>query len=185
MRSARKSTLVSRALQGAKRRFGVPTTRKLPLTRENLLTVSNTYQNNPSHDDILFGTQLLTGTECLMRLGELTWPDKIALRDYHKVSMRHTVLFHTDALSFWLPGHKADQFFEGNRLIVRKSLSPDAYSHFKTYLSSRDRLFRARPKLWLRTDGSIPTCAWFINHLRQYSPTPLVDSRCVRVGLLH
>ena len=114
----------------------MPTTRKLPLTRENLLTMCNTYQTNPSHDDLLFMAQLLTGTECLMRLGELTWPDKIALRDYRKVSMHHTVSFHTDALSFWLPGHKADQFFEGNRLILRKSLSPDAYSHFASYLTS-------------------------------------------------
>src|SRR6202451_4648210 len=136
VRSTRKSALVSRALQGAKWCFGVATTHKLPLTRENLLTVCNAYQNNPSHDDILFVTQLLTGTECLMRLGELTWPDKVALRNYRKVSMRHTVSFHTDALSFWLPGHKADQFFKGNRLIVRKSMSPDAYSFFETYHGS-------------------------------------------------
>jgi hypothetical protein len=147
VRSARKSTLVSHALQGAKWHFGVPTTRKLPLTRENLLTVCNVYRNTPSHDDILFVTQLLTGTECLMRLGELTWPDKVALRDYRKVSMRHTVSLHTDALSFWLPSHKADQFFEGNRLIVRESAVPNAYSNFKTYLSSRDHLFHARPEL--------------------------------------
>src|ERR1700692_2063598 len=85
VRSARKSALVSRALQGAKRRFGVATTRKLPLTRENLLTVCNAYHDNPSHDDILFVTQILTGTECLMHLGELTWPDRLDLRDYRKV----------------------------------------------------------------------------------------------------
>ena len=173
VRSARKSALVSHALQGAKRRFGVPTTRKLPLTRENLLTVCNAYRNTPLHDDILFVTQLLTRTECLMRLGELTWPDKVALCDYHKVSIRHTVSLHTDALSFWLPGHKADQFFEGNRLIVRESAVPNAYSNFKTYLSSRDHLFRARPELWLRADGTIPTRAWFINHLCRFFPTSI------------
>jgi hypothetical protein len=181
VRSARKSALVSRALQGAKRRFGVATTRKLPLTRENLLTVCDAYRNNPSHDDVLFVTQLLTGTECLMRLGELTWPDKVALRDYRKVSMRHTVSFHTDALSFWLPGHKADQFFEGNRLIVRKSVSPDAYSLFKTYLSSRDRLFRACPELWLRADGTIPTRTWFINRLRRFFPNSIAG-QSMRAG---
>ena len=181
VRSARKSALVSRALQGAKRRFGVPTTRKLPLTRENLLTVCDAYRNNPSHDDVLFVTQLLTGTECLMRLGELTWPDKVALRDYRKVSMRHTVSFHTDALSFWLPGHKADQFFEGNRLIVRKSVSPDAYSLFKTYLSSRDRLFRACPELWLRADGTISTRTWFINRLRRFFPNSIAG-QSMRAG---
>jgi len=168
VRSARKSALVSCALQGAKQRFGVPTTCKLPLTRENLLTVCNAYHDNPSHDDILFMTQILTGTECLMRLGELMWPDQLDLRHYRKVSMHHTVSFHTDALSFWLPGHKADQFFEGNRLIVHKSLPSHAYSHFQTYLSSRDFLFCARPELWLHADGTIPSIfpqlyRWAIN----------------------
>jgi hypothetical protein len=181
VRSARKSALVSRALQGAKRRFGVPTTRKLPLTRENLLTVCNAYHDNPSHDDILFVTQILTGTECLMRLGELTWPDRLDLRDYRKVSMRHTVSFHTDALSFWLPGHKADHFFEGNRLILRKSLPSHAYSHFQTYLSSRDFLFRARPELWLRADGTIPTRSWFINRLRRFFPSSIAG-QSMRAG---
>jgi hypothetical protein len=39
-----------------------------------------------SHDDLLFIAQICTGTEfCLMRLGELTWPDKLASRDYRKV----------------------------------------------------------------------------------------------------
>jgi len=61
----------------------VPTTRKLPLTQENLDTVV-TRTTQPFHDDLLFVTQILTGTECLMRLAELTWPDKIELRDYGK-----------------------------------------------------------------------------------------------------
>ena len=155
---------------GAKRCFGVPTTHKLPLTRENLLTVCNAYQTNPSHNDLLFMVQLLTGTKCLMCLGELTWLDKIASCDYLKVSMCHTVSFHTDALSFWLPGHKTDQFFEGNRLILHKSLTPDAYSHFASYHSSRDRLFCTRPELWLHADRTIPTCSWFINCLRHRRP---------------
>src|SRR5258705_10463265 len=54
VRTARKSALVSRALQGAMRRYGDPTTRKLPLTGENLKTISNAYITNPSADDLLF-----------------------------------------------------------------------------------------------------------------------------------
>ena len=79
VRNARKSALVSHALQGAKHCYGVPTTQKLPLTGENLKTICNTYNTNPSHDDLLFTTQILTGTDCLMRLAELTWPDKVSL----------------------------------------------------------------------------------------------------------
>jgi len=125
-----KSALVSRALQGAERRYGVPTTQKVPLTHENLQTVYDSLPTNPTHDDLLFATQVHVGTNCLMRLAELTWPDKLDLRDYRKVSMRHSVQFLTNALSFWLPGHKADQFFEGNRLVVHQSATLNACSLF-------------------------------------------------------
>lgn len=158
VRLARRSALVSRALQGAKRRFGVPTNRKLPLTKANLMQVLSSYGTAPSHDDLLFVTQLFTGTNCLMRLAELTWPDKLSLQDYRKVTMRHSVEQLPDAISFWLPGHKADQFFEGNRLYIRKSSTENQHL-FNSYLDSRDKLFRARPELWLREDGSIPTRA--------------------------
>jgi hypothetical protein len=97
VRTARKSVLVSRALQGAKRRYGVPTTRKLPLTGENLKTICNAYNTNPSHDDLLFATQILTGTDCLMRLAELTWPNKVSLRarGTHPQNSTHDVDFPT------------------------------------------------------------------------------------------
>jgi hypothetical protein len=76
-----------------------------------------------------------------MRLGELTWPDKLALRDYCKVSMRHSVQFLPEGVSFWLPGHKADKFLEGNCLIIRKGGSPDTYIRFCEYLALRDVWF--------------------------------------------
>ena len=53
--------LVSHALQGAKQNYGVPTTQKLPLTWDNLITVFDTYQLHPSHDDLLFIAKSLTG----------------------------------------------------------------------------------------------------------------------------
>ena len=181
VRAARKSALVTRALQGAKCHYGVPTTRKLPLTKADLITVTDAYKVNPSHDDILFVTQLLTGFDCLLRLGELTWPDKLDLRDYRKVSMRHSVEPHAGSLSFWLPGHKADQYFEGNRLIIQKHDFPDTHSFFMQYLASRDALFRARPELWLRANGTIPTRAWFIGRLRLFFPSSIAG-QSMRAG---
>ena len=181
VRAARKSPLVSRALQGTKRRYGVPTSRKLPLTRNNLLTIINGYGPTASHDDLLFIAQICTGTECLMRLGELTWPDKSASRDYRKVSMRHSVDFLADGVSFWLPGHKADKFFEGNRLIIRKSGVPDTYTLFTTYLKSRDSHFPLRPELWLRANGTIPTRSWFIARLRKFFPN-CIAGQSMRAG---
>jgi hypothetical protein len=181
VRVARKSALVSRTLQGVKRRYGVPTTRKLPLTPNNLRTVCNAYNDDPSYDNLLFVTQLLIGTHCLMRLGELTWPDKITLRDYRKISMRHSVSFLHQAISFWLPGHKADQFFEGNRLIVHQSAAPDPYTFFLQYLTSRDSHFPIRPELWLRDDGTIPTRGWFIARLRVFFPSSIAG-QSMRAG---
>ena len=108
--AACKSMLVSCALQGAKQHYGVPTTQKLPLTRDNLITVFDTYQLHPSHDDLLFIAKSLTGFDCLMHLRELTWPDSTHLHDYCKVTMQHYVEWLPDAASFWLPGHKADHF---------------------------------------------------------------------------
>ena len=71
--------MVSRALKGAKRRFGRATSRKLPLTIDNLSTVYYALGTDPSHDDVLFAAQLFTGFENLLRLGELCWLDKVAL----------------------------------------------------------------------------------------------------------
>jgi hypothetical protein len=122
---------------------GVPTSCKLPLTRASLLTVCDSYGPNPSHDNLLFSTQLCAGTHCLMRLEELTWPDRVSLRDYQKVSMRHSVESFNNVRSFWLPGHKADQFFEGNRLIIRKSSAPDTCALFDAYPASQDGRFHA------------------------------------------
>jgi hypothetical protein len=169
VREARRSLLVTRALQGAKRRFGVPTHRKLPFTHDNLTTILMHLRNNPSHDFLLFATQISTGTECLQRLAELTWPDTTSLCDYHKVTMRHSVEFLPDAISFWLPGHKTDKTFEGNRLYVRAS-SKETHGLLMRYITSRDCMFRVRPELWLKADGTIPTRAWFMKHLRHFFP---------------
>jgi hypothetical protein len=108
-----------------------------------------------------------------MRLAELTSPDKLSLRDYRKVSMRHSVEFFQHGFSFWLPGNKSDKFFEGNHLIVRKGGSPDTHSRFRKYLSSRDLQFPLRPELWLRADGTVPTRSWFIACLHHFFPVTI------------
>ena len=87
--------------------------------------------------------------------------------------MRHSVKFMVNAASIWLPGHKADQYFEGNQLIICKGPFPDTYTCFRNYLSSRNSLFRLHPKLWLRADGTIPTRSWFIKCLHHFFPSAI------------
>ena len=64
---------------------------------------------------------------------------------------------------------------------MRESAVPNAYSNFKTYLSSHNHLFRACPELWLRADGTIPTRAWFINRLRRFFPASIAG-QSMRAG---
>jgi hypothetical protein len=40
------------------------------------------------------------------------------------------------------------------------------------YLTLQDSHFQARPKLWLRDDGTVPTRQWFIANLQHLFPKP-------------
>ena len=123
-----------------------------------------------NHDDLLFQSMLLTGFFALLRLGELTFPNEINLRNWKKISKRSTVLMTTDQYPFHLPSHKADGFFEGNQIIVKRQqyYDVDPLAIFSDYLSSRDRLFPLSSPLWLCQNGSVPTRNFFISRLRRF-----------------
>jgi hypothetical protein len=169
VRQSWKSSLVNRTLAGAKRYRGTPTKRKSPLTIANLITVADNLASSTVHDDLLFKAQLNTGFTGLLHLGEMAWPDIISLRDYKKITMCFSMEWTSDTYSFWLPTHKADTTFEGNRIVVKRIASaPDPYPIMDQYIKSRDVLFPFHPQLWLRSDGSIPLRSWFIKHLHRY-----------------
>jgi hypothetical protein len=70
-------------------------------------------------------------------LGKLVLPDRYDLPD--SVT---TVQLLSAAYSFLFPGNKENQFFEGARVIVLKTHSPDDPSlPFTSYPNSRDRLW--------------------------------------------
>ena len=166
----RKSPLVQRTLEGCKRIRAIPTSRKRALTMDNLCLVIAHYANSTDHDDLLFVAQLLVGFFALMRLGELTYPDDRKLRNPLKVTRRTTVLISDEFFQFFLPGHKADKFFEGNMIVLSRlpQSQIDTYQHFQSYLMSRDKLFPLSSPLWLRRDGTIPTRSFFIRRLRLF-----------------
>ena len=181
-RSNRRHQLVARTLRGCKKLRAVAITRKRPLHRAELSILRDQYMSTSNHDDPLFFTILLVGFHALMRLGELVWPDKKALQDYRKVTKRSSVELLAEGFSFFLPGHKADRFFEGNCIVLQKNASgddPDA--PFRKYLTSRDSLYPFHPELWLREDGSIPTRSWFIRRLRSHFPSD-VAGHSLRAG---
>ena len=178
----RRHQLVTRTLHGCKKLRAVATTRKRPLYRAELQSLRDQYMSSTDHDDLLFFVILLVGFHGLMCLEELVWPDKKALQDYRKVTKWHSVELLPEGFSFFLPGHKADRFFEGNRIIVqRNSSGDDPDAPFRKYLTSRDKLFPFHPELWLRADGSVPTCSWFIRRLWLHFPSD-VAGHSLRAG---
>jgi hypothetical protein len=140
VRAARHSVLVERTLKGCRRLRGVATKRKRALTFSDLLFVYNTLKDSQSHDDRLFLAMLFTGFFALMRLGELSFPNDKQLRNWRKVTKRSSVVVSDDQYEFHLPAHKADPFFQGNRIIVKKQqyCNLDPLSVFESYLTSRE-----------------------------------------------
>lgn len=169
VRNARKTPLVHRTLEGCKRLKGTATVRKRALSVDDISMVANTLTASSSHDDVLFVTQLLTGFYALLRLGELTFPDSKNLQDNRKVISRASLKIEENIFSFFLPGHKADKFFEGNTILLKKNSDvSDPHNALLRYITSRDRLFPYSSPLWLKHDGTVPTRTWFIRRMHQF-----------------
>ena len=168
--TARLSPLVERTMKGCMRLKSVATKRKRALTVSDLSTVINALSLSTNHDDLLFQAMLLTGFFALMRLGELTFPDDIKLHNWRKITKRSTVTIDSDQYSFHLPSHKADRFFEGNRIIVKKKQYSelDPLAIFCRYLVSRDTSFPLSSPLWLMANGAVPTRHFFVSRLRRF-----------------
>ena len=183
VRQNRKSVVVSRTMASCLRRFGSPVKRKKPFSHADLLHVLQNIGSTPSHDDILFATLLLTGFHALMRLRELVFPDKKALRNYRKISLRHSVRLLPDQYSFFLPSHKGDRTFEGNTILIQKHNTPtDPHGPFSSYLHSRDTLFPLHPELWLTSQGTVPTRHWFLSRLHSFFPSSDFAGHSIRSG---
>ena len=170
VRAARLSPLVERTLKGCKRLKGVATQRKRALTFSDLKLVYENLHNSTLHDDRLFLSMLYTGFFALMRLGEVSFPNDVELRNWRKVTKRSTVVVTDDQYEFLLPGNKSDPFFEGNRIIVKKQQYCDLnpLSVFQSYLTSRDSNFPLLSPLWLTSKGEVPTRYFFMSRMRRY-----------------
>ena len=91
---------------------------KRALTTDDLHLVVNHYRNSTLHDDLLFISMLQTGFFGLLRLREMTFPDDMSLQNWRKVTRQSTVKILGTHYEFLLPGHKADRYFEGNKIII-------------------------------------------------------------------
>ena len=70
---------------------------------------------------------------------------------------------------FFLPGHKADRFFEGNTIIICENPLPcNPMRLFWLYVTLRDQHFPLSSLLWLTAEGKVLTRGFFIRHLRMW-----------------
>jgi len=182
IRSNRDSALVKRTLRGALRRHGQPTKRKSPLTTTHLQSVTTDLAASRDHDDMLFLSMLNTGFTGLLRLGELAVSDNPQLRDFRKVTLRNSLRLLAGNYDFFLPTHKSDTTFEGNRVHIAQIVNaPDPKPIMERYIQSRDMLFPLHPQLWLRANGRSPSRSWFLRRLKQYCP-PDIAGQSMRAG---
>jgi hypothetical protein len=184
VREHRRHILVTRTLQGGLRLFSNPTRRREPLSTEHLLLAVSLHPHPCSHDDLLFLTLLFTGFRGLLRLGELTLPDPVSLRDDSKLSLRDSVQMLPDlgGFSFWLQTHKVDRSFEGARILITYSDRVDCLPLFRRYLAKRDDAFPSNPYLWLTSLGTPPTRHWFMSRFRHIFPDHAWAGQSLRAG---
>lgn len=184
VRKIRNAPIVCRTLAGMKRLRNREVKRRRPISIDDIRRMADLLRASGDHDDMLFLAQVLTGFFALMRCGEMVWPDSVAKQDERKLSWRHTVRMTDNAHEFLLPGHKADRFFEGSRIIVQSlRAAEDPHIAFSSYLESRDARFRYKPELWLREDGSVPTYSWFRKRLASFFPgDDFIGGQSLRAG---
>jgi hypothetical protein len=182
VKDARNLILVRRTLQGCTRMRGTATVRKRALTTDDLHTVVNHYSTSTLHDNLLIVAMLITGFFGLLRLGELTFPDDVALHNWKKVTRRATAHIQDNVYDFLLPGHKADRFFEGNKIMIpAHRFSHHPLRHFQTYLTSRDTLYPVASPLWLTAAGTVPTRSFFVTRLCLFFK-PDIAGQSMRAG---
>ena len=182
VKAARNSLLVRRTVQGCMRMRGKATTHKRALTVDDLQLVINHYRTSTLHDDLLFVAMLITGFFGLLRLGKMTFPNEPSLQNWKKVTRRNTVKLQDTLYEFLLPGHKADRFFEGNRIIIPASrFNINPLRHFSQYITSRDSIHPVASPLWLTAVGAVPTRSFFVSRLRLFFARD-VAGQSMRVG---
>lgn len=172
VRQVRNSHLVVKVMKGCLKSRGQAVRRKLPLSLDDLHLVYTKSLSSNSHDDLLFAALVVTGFFGLLRLGEMTFPDNSYLRDWRKVTKRSSLVLHRHhQYEFFLPAHKADRFFEGNRVLIRAFHSAfDPWPVFHRFLLSRDHLFPAASPLWLTSRGRVPTRFFFMSRFHHLFP---------------
>ncbi|KLO20142.1 hypothetical protein SCHPADRAFT_817288 [Schizopora paradoxa] len=186
VRTTRQSRIVAQTLNGARRLCGTADERKRPLTSEDLLSLATSYSTKTAHDDKLFFAAIMAGFHGLLRVSELTMPNKKCARDPRRYMLRHKVVLEEHSTTLHLPGHKADQYLAGHQVVLQQHQNHlDPCAPMRKYLDSRDALFPFHPHLWLRENGTVPTFGWIVKKMKVFFEGDIGGSSIRSGGATH
>jgi hypothetical protein len=94
-------------------------------------------------------------------MGELVWKNEKSLQDWRKVIKRGSLTFSGRRVSYSLPYHKGDRFFQGTDIMFLSQDVGDPVRLMHTYIPRRDAIHSAKAALFLRENGAVPTWSWF------------------------
>ncbi|KAF8547061.1 hypothetical protein OG21DRAFT_1450626 [Imleria badia] len=177
--------LVKCTLASCLRRGHQQPSRKPPLTLTILHDVLSSSAQTALHDDLLFSTLVATDFYALMRLGELVWPDTIALQSFCKVILQFSLRIDHNSYSFTLPTHKSLKVGHGSNVLIRSfavGADPCPFCVNTCVLATISSLLRwnfGSPA----SDTSLPVCGSLVVFTRQLDTTSRVI-RCALVELL-
>lgn len=156
---SRADPLVQTTIRGSKKVRADPVRRKPPLRTSH---VQQFYElRHLSYDHLLFATIISCGFYGCHRIGELTVPNQLSLRDWRKIIKRASLSLEAQRAGYRLPYHKADPFYQGTDILFTPQKIANPVRLLKEYCSARDKLHGARAALFICQDGSLPTRAWF------------------------
>ncbi|CAL1707908.1 unnamed protein product [Somion occarium] len=158
----RKSAFVRTTIRGSIKVRGDPIHRKLSLRLSHLLTFhSIALHSSATYDDLLLSTILTVAFFACHRIGELVIPNDRSLFDWKKIIKRSSLNFLLKRASYILPYHKGDPLYHGTLIMHMDHDAINPVLLLYTYVHQRDLRHGARPALFIKEDGSLPTRSWF------------------------
>ncbi|CAA7266998.1 unnamed protein product [Cyclocybe aegerita] len=159
--SSRSHPIVQATIRGSMKTRADPIRRKLPLRLEHLSAFLKIARDSKSYDNLLFITILSCCFYACHRSGELVQKNDSRLFDLRKIICRSSLIFVDGRAQYRLPYHKADRFYRGSDILHSSQDVADPVSLLKEYVILRNSIHGTNVALFLKEDGSHPTCSWF------------------------
>jgi hypothetical protein len=157
----RSSPLVQATIAGSRKLRGDPIRRKLPLRPCHLLTFLERAHSTQDYDNFLFAIILSCLFYACHRIGELAIKNDRDLFDWCKIIKRSSFHISDTRASYTLPYSKTDCFYHGTHVLFASQSFADPVFLLRAYVVRCDTFHGAKPALFIRRDGSLPTCSWF------------------------